>query len=60
MYLFIAILDTIAAIFYGLNIEVKVAEKKFNKNKGAIIYYGIMCILNSLAAAFFFNIHINK
>lgn len=60
MYLFVAILDAIAAIFYGLNIKIKVTEKKFNKNKGAIIYYGIMCVLSSLAAVLFFDIHINK
>lgn len=60
MYLVIAILDVIAALFNGLNVVIEATKKKFDKDKMAIGFYGAMCILNLLLAVAFFNMYINK
>lgn len=60
MYLVIAILDVIAALFNGLNVVIEATKKKFDKDKMAIVFYGAMCILNLLLAVTFFNMYINK
>lgn len=60
MYLFIAILDVIAAVFNGLNVIIEVTKKKFDKDKAAIGFYGAMCVLDVVLAIAFFNMFMNK
>lgn len=60
MYLFIAILDVIAAVFNGLNVIIEATKKKFDKDKAAIGFYGTICVLDLVLAVAFFNMFMNK